>query len=174
MKVSLDLTNVADKRDSKVDYIPAGQYLSRIIEVEAAQNSKQTGNMLKVYFAVIGGEHDGKVFMESLNVVHQNKETQRIALESLKDIMRKGGHKNPNHLGDTDELLGLTVEAVLTDDNWTNDKGEEVKKTKVVKYKSYDGSTKQTSTTPTQTATTATTVSTPQSTPAPTFPWGKQ
>lgn len=113
MIANLDLSKVELRRTSLADKLPAGDYVARVISAEPTENKAKTGHFLLLTFEVAEGEYSGKRIIERLNIVNPNPDTQMYALRDLKTLMTHGGHKNPNHLGDFSELVGLTLSVIL-------------------------------------------------------------
>jgi len=112
MKVNLNLEKVEAKQGT-VDVLPTGRYNATIIGCDVKETKAKDGHYFHLFFQVIDGDQSGKVFDDILNVANKSADTQRWALASLKTILTHGGHKNPNMLQDSDELVGLTVNVRL-------------------------------------------------------------
>lgn len=108
--MNLDLT--AAKVFTGRTLLPVGIYNMKITDTEVSETNSG-GHALKVTFTVLDGEHEGKSIVEMLNIVNSNADAQRIALNSLKTILTVGGHANPNHLADSDEMLALNMRVSL-------------------------------------------------------------
>jgi hypothetical protein len=63
--------------------VPAGTYLTQIIESDVAPLKSGKGTGLKLTFEIIDGQHKGRRIWENLNIQHENEETQRIAQSQL-------------------------------------------------------------------------------------------
>jgi len=135
MQVQLDLSTVEAERESTVDLLPAGSYISQIVSVEGKETNSKQGHYFEVLFKVLEGEHKDKRFKDRLNIVHSNQDTSRISQARLKGILAKGGHKNPNYLGNTDEMVNLVVEARLEIKDYIDKSGEARKSNDVKGYK---------------------------------------
>jgi len=133
-KLSLDLSKVETESSSKTDFIPAGEYNLQVVDSEVNQNSKKTGFGMKIHYKVVDGPQAGKKVMDLLNIVNENAQAQMIALSRLKSIATLAGHKNPNRIDDSSELHGLHVRAVVTEDSFTNDKGQSINTNKIKSY----------------------------------------
>jgi len=110
MKLNLDLSKV-EVRESKTNVIPAGKYPAVIAEAEMLET--KSGHALKLFFRVTEGEFAGSVVANFMNVVNSNADTMKYALSDLKKIATYIGHKNPNFITDTDELLNGRVGIVV-------------------------------------------------------------
>jgi hypothetical protein len=63
--------------------VPAGTYLTQIIESDVAPLKSGKGSGLKLTFEIIDGQYKGRRIWENLNIQHENDETQRIAQAQL-------------------------------------------------------------------------------------------
>ena len=63
--------------------VPAGTYLTQIIESDVAPLKSGKGTGLKLTFEIIDGQYKGRRIWENLNIEHENEETQRIAQSQL-------------------------------------------------------------------------------------------
>lgn len=138
-KLNLDLSTVERESASIVSLLPAGSYDSVIFSTEVKETKSKNGFILTIFFRVIGGEHDGKVFRDGLNIVNKNTDAQRIALSRLKLIAELIGLKNPNRIDDSEELHGKKITAVLTCKDMVSDNGNNFTVNEVKKYETYAG-----------------------------------
>lgn len=92
--------------------VPSGVYSAKIVSCTPKETAKK-GYYLEIGFEILDTEHAGKTVADRLNIVNENQDTQRWALNNLKTILTAGGHKNPNFLKDTDETLGLTMKVSI-------------------------------------------------------------
>lgn len=139
MQVNLDLTGASVNTGKTV--LPTGLYNSVIAAAEVKETSKN-GHGLVVTFKVEDGDHAGKQFDDFLNINNTNPDTVKWALNSLKTILTKGGHPNPNHLADTNELLGLRMKVSVEEyaDSYVKDGvTKETTNNKIMFYASQDG-----------------------------------
>jgi hypothetical protein len=63
--------------------------------------------MIKVQYKVTGPTQIGRVIFDQYNIENANPQAVQIGLGQLKGMMKAFGHKNPNRLESTEELLGL-------------------------------------------------------------------
>lgn len=68
------------------DPIPAGKYIGAIVESDIVGNKSNTGNILKLVWEVLDGQHKGRKVWSNLNIMHQNQTAQEIAQRELKSI----------------------------------------------------------------------------------------
>lgn len=129
MKLNLNLSEVSTMGSRVV--LATGQYNTEIIKVEAKETKAKTGGYLQATFKVVNGDNSGVTFTENFNVSNQNADAVRIALSSIKTILTVGGHKNPNMLVDSDELIGLKVAVFLEEvpHSFTGSDGKQVETT---------------------------------------------
>jgi len=109
-QMNLDLSKASVA--SAFTTVPSGIYSAKVISATPKETAKK-GFYLEIGFKILDGDHAGKVVADRLNIVNANPDTQSWALNNLKTILTAGGHKNPNFLKDTDELLGLEIKASI-------------------------------------------------------------
>lgn len=109
-KMNLDLSKASVATGFTT--VPSGVYSTKIVSANPKETAKG-GFYLEIGFQITDGEHSGKTVADRLNIVNANPDTQSWALNNLKTIMTVGGHKNPNMLVDTDELLGLELKVTI-------------------------------------------------------------
>ena len=128
MKLNLDLSGVSTMSSRVV--LPTGNYPVEIVNAEAKE-TKSGGGMLVVGYKVLAGEYAGSVVSDNYNIINKSEDAQRIALSTIKTILTVGGHKNPNALGDTNELLGLKLTTYVEEEDhtFTSKSGDEVETT---------------------------------------------
>jgi hypothetical protein len=63
--------------------VPAGTYLTQIIESDVSPLKSGKGSGMKLTFEIIDGQYKGRRIWENLNIQHENEETQRIAQAQL-------------------------------------------------------------------------------------------
>ena len=136
MKIGLDLTNVTEEK-AGLDVLTEGLHLFKIVSAEINQNSKQTGHYVKMEARVVEGVDAGKTITDYINFDNPKEDTARQGLARIKKILIEIGHKNPNKLDDTDEMIGGEFVGQVTnyEDEWTKDNGETVTTTKSKLYK---------------------------------------
>ena len=111
MKLGLTLKDVSLIGTRTV--LPTGTYPVEIVS-EEVKEAKTKGNwMIEVVFKVVAGEYAGKTVTNFLNIKNDNEDATRIGLSQLKTILSVGGHKNPDHLEDSSELVGLELNIYL-------------------------------------------------------------
>lgn len=121
----LDLSGVRAFGVSTV--LPAGNYNAKCVETEMKETNAG-GHMIVAKFSVVDGDYAGCEVKEMFNVVNKNETAVRIGLSKIKAVLEFGGHKNPNMIKDSDEMVGLTVGIVVSqnDESFVNEKGETV------------------------------------------------
>ena len=132
-KLNLNLSAVAAERDG-FDLLPEGIYNLRITAVEVKATKGNDGHYLEVACQVIDGSQAGKVICDRITIKNKSEDATRIGLARLKKIAEVGGHKNPNLIGDTDELVGLTFSASTVNESFSSD-GKDYQSTKVRKVR---------------------------------------
>lgn len=134
MKLGLDLTSVEVKAASGYNVVPTGEYDVVVTKAEIME-TKSGGSMLILGYEVQSGDQAGKTIKHTMNIVNQSAEATRIGLESLKRVAIATGHKNPNKIADTDELLNknpfLVIVEEVQDGEYKNNKIKAIVKTSV-------------------------------------------
>lgn len=140
--VKLDLSKVQAESETRFTLIPAGAYNAAIVGAEPKETKAKTGAYIALEFEVLDGDHKGARFGDIVNIANPNEDAVRIGLARLKRILELGGHKNPNSLKDTDELIGLAVQAVVSQEKTSTKEGKEYTNNRVDKYKALEGGPK--------------------------------
>lgn len=95
---TFDATQVEPNGD--FDPIPAGEYRAMIVDSEI-KPSKAGDNMLKLTWKVDGGEYDGRLVWQNLNVWNSSPKAAEIAQRELSSICHAVGKLN---VQDSEEL----------------------------------------------------------------------
>lgn len=132
-KLNLNLSAVAAERDG-FDLLPEGIYNLKITSVDVKATKGNDGHYLEVACQVIDGSQAGKAICDRITIKNKSEDATRIGLARLKKIAEVGGHKNPNLIADTDELIGLTFSASTVNESFTSD-GKDYQSTKVRKVR---------------------------------------
>jgi hypothetical protein len=155
MKVGLKLDGVGLFGRKKIA-VPTGNYEVRIAEAEVRETKAKNGHCLKLTYVINKGEYEGNELRSSdfINIDNPSEDATRIGLSIVKTIMTVGGHKNPNMLNDTDELIGLCF-GIYTEeepDSFDDSQGNKVETTKN-NYRSYfEFTEEETASSPTKTS----------------------
>lgn len=91
---------------SGFDPIPAGKYLSMLVESEIKQTAKKDGEYAKLKFKVLEGEFKGRFIWTNLNLVNPNPIAVEIAQKELATLCRACGKAV---IQDTAELHGIPI-----------------------------------------------------------------
>lgn len=91
----------AIEEDAGFEPLPAGDYLAQIIESEITDTKSGTGQMLKLTFEIMSGQHESRRIWDRLNIVNQNPDAQRIAQQQLKRLCDACG---TGAISDSEEL----------------------------------------------------------------------
>ncbi len=102
MSLGLNLENVAEQGVP----VPDGSY-NVAIEKAEVKETKSGGKLIAVQFSVIDGPHSNRKIFNQYNFENASAQAVQIGLGQLKGMMKAFGHKNPNKLESTDELVGL-------------------------------------------------------------------
>ena len=113
-KLNLDLSGVTEQSTSGYSMIPAGKYGMKVVKTEV-KPTKTGGHMLVCDLEVQDfGDHVSKKIPYQMNIVNNSPEAQKIGLSQLKTLAIACQVKNPNAIGDSDELItGVEFEAEI-------------------------------------------------------------
>lgn len=134
-KLNLKLDTVSEESGSKYSKVPAGIYSTTITAVAVKETSAKNGHYLEVELQILDGEHTGKKIADRVNIDNPTPKALEIGLARLKKIAIVCGHKNPNFIEDTDELLTGNVFSVETE--LKMNKGSDGKEFEAVEVKKY-------------------------------------
>jgi hypothetical protein len=84
--LGFDARNVEPTKE--MGAIPAGDYQVVLIKSERKPNSKGTGELLALEFAVLNGDFQNRKLFATLNIRNQNETAQKIALAELSALCR--------------------------------------------------------------------------------------
>jgi len=115
MKLGLDLSSVEVKAASGYNVVPTGEY-DVVVSKAELKETKSGGTMLILGYEVQSGDQAGKTIKHTMNIVNQSAEATRIGLETLKRVAIATGHKNPNKIADTDELINKNPFLVIVEE----------------------------------------------------------
>lgn len=135
MKMDLNLSG-SQLMGSRV-VVPTGNYSLEIVGVDTVQ-SKAGGWMIVVDSKILAGDKAGVVLKRHINFVNTNADSQRMGLAEIKTIMTMGKHPTPDLLNDSNELLGLKMNAYLEEkpSSFVNKEGKTIQTTEN-DFKSY-------------------------------------
>ena len=102
--LSFNAAEVAPQQE--FDLLPAGRYVAQVIDSEVSMNSKQTGEVLKLTFEVLEGEHANRKLWARLNITHENPDAERIGRSQLSALCHAAGVLQ---LKDSEQLHGRPV-----------------------------------------------------------------
>ena len=86
------------------DLIPKGDYKLRICDSDIQENSRKTGNILKLTLEIVEGPHTGRKVWDQLNVSNDNEMAVKIGRERLSAYCHATGVQV---LQDTTQLHGI-------------------------------------------------------------------
>ena len=86
--------------------VPAGNYISQIIDSSIGATKDMTGQILKLTFEIIDGEFKGRKIWNNLNIQNKNPDTQKYAQADLSAICRA---TNQIKLEDTASLHNIPL-----------------------------------------------------------------
>jgi len=129
MKMNLDLSQVGTFGMRTT--VPGGKYNVKV--VEAKPKPCANGDMLVMKYQLTDGEFKGATIVDRIIFNNPKPDVVRMALSKIKAIKVHSGSKNPDKLGDSDELVGLGFSVIVTleEDTW---EGKTFKKNNVQGY----------------------------------------
>ena len=99
--------DVNDIPSGNYDPIPDGEYT--LVALDAEEKSTASGGeMIKVKFEVVGGEHNGRYIWQNFNVVNKSEQAQKIGRQQLVAWATACGKADCD---DTDKLIGKKFQA---------------------------------------------------------------
>lgn len=102
--------NTADVADSEFEIIPPGEYEAIITESEMKATNGGDGAYIQMKIQVQGGQYNGRVLFERLNIQNKNDQAVEIAYRTLKKICEAAGK---TAIKDTSELHNKRLVIVL-------------------------------------------------------------
>jgi hypothetical protein len=78
---SFDSSTVAPQQE--FDLLPAGKYVAHVIDSEIVPTKAGTGDILKLTFEILEGEHANRKLWARLNIRNENAQAQQIGLAQL-------------------------------------------------------------------------------------------
>lgn len=84
-------TGSVEKRENNYELLPLGWYTAQITNSEIRTLNSGNGQGLKLTFDIIDGQHRGRKVWTTLNVRHSKADTERWALQSLRELMESIG-----------------------------------------------------------------------------------
>jgi len=88
------------------DAVPADEYTAKITKSEMKENSKKTGNYLKLTLTITEGKFKNRLLFSNLNLDHPNATAVEIAEKELATICEACGKIS---IDDSDELHGIEM-----------------------------------------------------------------
>ncbi len=96
--------------------LPEGDYEVEIIDSVFVENSKQTGQFLKLTLKVLSGDGKGRQLFDNFNLVHVNPKAVEIAQSQFAALCRAVGVLSP---ADSSDLHNIPIIASVTiDGEW--------------------------------------------------------
>lgn len=92
-----------DDKGGDMTPVPSGVYSVVVDGAELKTTKAGTGQYISLMLKIQGGEFNGRVIFDIINISNPNETAQRIGLSSLKNIMRSLGIQA---VQDTDQLIG--------------------------------------------------------------------
>lgn len=89
MELNFDATQVQPQQE--FDLLPAGKYLAQVIDSEVVPTKAGTGQILKLTFEIMDGEHANRRLWARLNIANENAQAQQIGLAQLSALCHAVG-----------------------------------------------------------------------------------
>lgn len=86
------------------DPIPAGEYLTQVVESDVLATKTNDGKYIKLKFKILQGEFKGRFIWTNLNIINKNPVTVEIAQKELATLCRAIGKAV---IQDTQQLHGI-------------------------------------------------------------------
>ena len=83
--------NSVEKRETNYDLLPAGWYTAQVIASELRQLNTGNGTGLKLTFDVLAGDYRNRKLWVTLNIQHNNQDTERISKQQLRELCESVG-----------------------------------------------------------------------------------
>ena len=117
MKImDLDLESVeveSGSAASSFDSLPKGKYRVMISRADYKQTARGDGHRIPLEMTIIGGDYNGRLLFEGLNVDNPNPTAQTIGKQRLAEILDSVGIDR-SEFNDTDQLEGHILIAHVT------------------------------------------------------------
>lgn len=128
-KLNLNLTDVQEQSSSGYSFVPAGRYTMKVVKTDVAENKNKNGHILTADLEVQDfGDHVSKRIPYKMNIVNPSADAQRIALSQLKTLAIATCAKNPNAIGDSDELItGVEIDVEVTEKEYNGKNYSDIK-----------------------------------------------
>lgn len=89
---AFDLFDDSNYKDAGFQPIPAGKYMAVVESAEFKANSKGTGSLIKCKVQIAGGEYDGRIVWDNINVAHEKQRTANIGRQHLARFFKAVKH----------------------------------------------------------------------------------
>lgn len=108
----MSLIDVTDAKTTSFELIPEGDYTINCVTAEVKQTKSTTGEYINCKFAIVGGDHDGRVLFHMFNIKNDNPKAVEIGMGQLKSFLMASGVNNFK-IQSAIELEGLTCQAKI-------------------------------------------------------------
>ena len=88
-EIAFDATQVAPQQE--FDLLPAGKYTAQVIDSEVVPTKAGTGQILKLTFEIMEGEHATRTLWARLNIANESAQAQQIGLAQLSALCHAVG-----------------------------------------------------------------------------------
>ena len=88
-ELAFDATQVQPQQE--FDLLPAGKYTAQVIDSEVVPTKSGTGDILKLTFEIMEGEHANRKLWARLNIRNESAQAQQIGLAQLSALCHAVG-----------------------------------------------------------------------------------
>lgn len=143
--VMLDYDLSAENGDMGFEVLPVGAYEAHIIKSEMLFSKLNSDKYLQMTWQILSGNYKGRLLFDRAMLEGKGRQ---FGFNRLKAIALAVGHRNPNQIGDSSTLHGISCEIKVAQRAWNEEMQNEIKDYKK-SLKSWPDATPQTkSTTP--------------------------
>jgi len=107
----IDLT---DTKANTFEPLAAGTYPVKCVSADVLHTKSGTGHYIAMNLEVTGGDNEGRRLFTNFNIVNNSVKAVEIGKSQLKSFLLKSKFKDPDHLNDVADLVGLECFANVT------------------------------------------------------------
>lgn len=110
--------------DMGFDALPAGVYEAHIIKSEGAFSKNNSDEYLTFTWQILSGDFKGRLLFDRAMLEGKGK---KYGFNKLKAIALAVGHRNPNNIGDSSTLHGISCNIKVVQRTWQDELQNEIK-----------------------------------------------
>ena len=115
MSIRLDEFDLASVDPApQFEALPPGNYVAQATEIDLIETKSGTGQMFKVTFEVMQGEHASRKIFCRLNVRNENAQAEKIGRQQLVQLINAAGLSVSQVSANAELLLGKPVSVRVT------------------------------------------------------------